>query len=111
MSDSARDLLVRGIAFDKEGAKAEARYFLEFALRGEPDYGQQAEAWLWLSKRSDDSAEKRLLLEQVLSVDLANAEARKELAILDGRLRPEEILGPWQAVAPVTRPAPKAEEI
>jgi DNA-directed RNA polymerase subunit RPC12/RpoP len=111
MSDSARDLLVRGIAFAKEGAKQEARYFLEFALREEPDWDQKAEAWLWLSKISADPAEKRSLLEQVLSVDLANAEARKDLAILEGRLKPEEILDPWRADAPVARPAPRPEEV
>ena len=60
MSDSARDLLVRGIAFAREGLKDEARYFLEFALREDPDWEQRAEAWLWLSKLSADRVEKPL---------------------------------------------------
>ena len=53
MSDGARDLLVRGIAAAKAGERAEARHYLEWALRQQPSSDEQLEAWLWLSDVSE----------------------------------------------------------
>jgi DNA-directed RNA polymerase subunit RPC12/RpoP len=94
VSEGARDLLVRGIAAAKDGAKDEARFYLEWALRQNPSSEQCIKAWLWLSEISDDLAEKREYLGQVLLVDPPNAVARREMAILDGRLDPAEIVDP-----------------
>ena len=102
MSEGARDLLVRGIAAAKDGAKDEARFYLEWALRQSPSSEQCIKAWLWLSEISDDPAEKREYLGQVLLVDPPNAVARREMAILDGRLDPAEIVDPDNI--PVTAP-------
>jgi predicted RNA-binding Zn-ribbon protein involved in translation (DUF1610 family) len=94
MSDSVRDLLAHGIAAAKDGANDEARRYLEWALRLDPTYEQCIKARLWLSRISEDIAEKRTYLEDVLLSDPVHPEARRELAILDGRLDPAEIIDP-----------------
>ncbi len=106
MSESARDLLIRGIAAAKAQDKDEARFYLEWALRTDADRQQKAEAWLWLSEISDDPADKRNCLEEVLAIDPANAVARRGLAILDGRLDPADIIDPDRhSVAPQEEPS------
>ena len=94
MSDSVRDLLVRGIAAAKDNAKADARRYLKWALRLDPTAEQCVTAWLWLSEVSDDTAEKHEYLERILALDPVHPEAWRGLAILDGRLKPEEIIDP-----------------
>ena len=94
VSDSVNDLLVRGIAAAKDGANHEARRYLEWAMRLDPTLDQCTRARLWLSRISDDVAEKRACLEEILLSDPTHSEARRELAILDGRLDPAEIVDP-----------------
>lgn len=94
MSEGARDLLVRGIAAAKAGDRAEARHYLEWALRQQPDREQELEAKLWLSEAADGREEARRWLEDVLAGDPTNPRARRKLALLDGRLRREEIIDP-----------------
>lgn len=107
ISDWAATKLVQGIGFAKEGNAKEARTFLEWALRSDPSFDQRAKAWLWLSRISEDPKEKRNYLEEVLSRDLTNVEARRDLAILDGKLtlgEGDNAIAP--AIAPTTGPAP-----
>ena len=94
MSESARDLLVRGVAAAKAGEAKEARFFLEWVLRSEPSADQRTEACLWLSDLSEDAAEKRNWLEEVLAYQPSEARARRKLALLSGGLRPEEVVNP-----------------
>jgi DNA-directed RNA polymerase subunit RPC12/RpoP len=94
MSKSVRDLLVRGIAAAKADSKDEARSFLEKALMIDATSEQRVEAYVWLSEISDDPVEKRNHLENALSINAAHPTARRKLAILDGRLKPEEIVDP-----------------
>jgi hypothetical protein len=53
-----------------------------------------AEAWYWLSQTIDDLREKRQALENSLANDLHHARARRALAVLDGKLKPEEVIDP-----------------
>jgi DNA-directed RNA polymerase subunit RPC12/RpoP len=105
MSESVRQLLVRGVAAAKTGQardKGEARYYLEWALRsGDATSDQKATAWLWLSQIEDDPKKKRDCLESVLAMDPANGPARRGLAILDGRLKAEDVIDPNQPIEPV----------
>jgi len=105
MSESVRDLLVRGVAAAKTGQerdKEEARFYLEWVLRSADANSQQkATAWLWLSEIESDPAKKRDCLENVLANDQANGPARRGLALLDGRLKPEDMIDPNQPIAPV----------
>ena len=94
MSKSVRDLLVRGIAAAKADSKDEARFLLEKALMIDATSDQRVEAYVWLSEISDDPVEKRDHLENALSINAAHPTARRKLAILDGRLKPEEIIDP-----------------
>lgn len=91
---NARSLLTRGIAAAKAGDGEEARFYLEWVLMTDASQDQQMEAWLWLSEVSDDPAEKRGYLEEILSRNPAHARARRRLALLDGRLRADEIVDP-----------------
>ena len=59
MSDSARDLLVRGIAAAKAQDTDQARFYLEWVLRTDASREQKIKAWLWLSEVSEDPDEKR----------------------------------------------------
>lgn len=94
MSDSTRDLLVRGIAAAKAKDNEQARFYLEWVLRTDAAREQQIKAWLWLTEVSEDLAEKRDCLENVLVRDPTNALARRGLAILDGKLKREDIIDP-----------------
>ncbi len=105
MSETTRELLVRGVAAAKTGEardKDEARYYLEWVLRSsDASSDQKASAWMWLSQIEDDPKKKRDCLENVLAWDPANGPARRGLAILDGRLRAEDIIDPNQPIEPV----------
>jgi len=88
------DLLVRGKAAAKAGDTEEAEFYLEWVLRTDSNDEQKMEAWLWLSEISDDPEEKRRLLEEILTRNPTHVRARRRLALLDGRLKPEEVIDP-----------------
>jgi DNA-directed RNA polymerase subunit RPC12/RpoP len=104
MSDGAHDLLVRGIAAAKAGERAEARHYLEWALRQEPSSDEQLEAWLWLSDVAEVRDEARRWLEEVLANDPHNPRALRRLAVLDGRLLRGDMIDPDQ---PLPAPVPQ----
>ena len=113
MSESVRQLLVRGVAAAKTGQtrdKEEARYYLEWALRsGDATSDQKATAWLWLSQIEDDPHKKRDCLENILAMDPANGAARRGLALLDGRLKAEDVIAlnqPIEPAKPAVTPQP-----
>src|SRR5690554_6104979 len=91
---NVRDLLTRGVAAAKAGDKEEARFYLEWLLITNPTDDQRAEAWLWLAIISDEEEEKRHFLDEILSRNPAHARARRQLAILQGRLQPDDIVNP-----------------
>ena len=96
MTDSIRDLLVRGIAAAKAQDKDEARFFLEWVLRLDPPLEERLEALYWLSEASNDSIRKRDCLEEILGRRPTDFRARRSLAILEGRLDPKAIINPDQ---------------
>jgi len=104
MSESVRYLLMRGIAAAKAKSKDEARFYLEKVLRIGTTIEQRAEAWLWLSEISDDPVEKRDCLENALAHNPTHPVARRKLAVLDGRLKPEEIVDPDRIPTPAPEP-------
>ena len=69
-----------------------ARRYLERALDVVDDEETRAKASFLLSEITTDPVEKRKLLETVLAWDRNNAQARRALMILDGKLKPEEIV-------------------
>jgi hypothetical protein len=110
MSEAVHSLLVRGTAAAKAGDTDEARFYLEWVLNHlEAEADQQATAWLWLSRIAADPASQRECLASVLAINSTHPEARRELAILEGRLQPEELIDHRVPVAPIepeARPAP-----
>ena len=103
--DYAESLLRSGIIEAKAGIKETARRYLERAISTSGDPDVLSEAWYWLSKITDDSTEKRSALENCISWDLQHARARRELAVLDGKLDEDEIINPDALPTPSTDPA------
>lgn len=92
------------------GRDAEARRGFERVI-GADDAGprRKARAWIGLGRMEEEPARRRRCLESALALDPGNPEARRELAILDGRLDPADIVDPDRPVAPVlpeSAPAP-----
>ncbi len=100
MSDSARGWLIRGIAAAKAEDFEEARFYFERAINSNPSPRQLADASYWLSELTQDRSEKRDLLEQVLLHEPTHYAARRNLAILDGRLDPRAVIEPDESLPP-----------
>jgi hypothetical protein len=94
--DYGRQLLKSGIIDAKAGNRESARRYLDRAIYISNDHDVLAEAWFWMSEVLDDPAERRKALENCLANDLQHTRARRSLAILDGRLKPNEIIDPDQ---------------
>ncbi len=94
--DYAESFLRSGIIEAKAGSHETARRYLERAIYASDNnkHETMAEAWFWMAEITEDPAGKRKALENALSHDLGHARARRALAILDGRLRPDEIVDP-----------------
>jgi hypothetical protein len=93
-SNNLRIWLVQGINAAQAGEMEEAYYFLIKVLRSSWDNADRVKAWFWLSKIMPGLEEKRYCLECVISIEPGHGYARKYLAILDGRLNPNEIVDP-----------------
>lgn len=100
LDEPVKHLLWDGVYAAKAGKKEEARRAFERVISLTHDHDTLMTAWFWLSKLTDDPAEKRDFLENTLSLDLHHAEARRELALLNGKLRPNEIVNPDELPAP-----------
>jgi hypothetical protein len=86
----------------KSGEKNLARNYLERLLTASGDYDTMADAWFYLSEASDDPLEKRKALENALSYRMTHPRARRALAILDGKLKEDEVIDPDAMPAPDT---------
>jgi DNA-directed RNA polymerase subunit RPC12/RpoP len=106
MSDRSRDLLVRGIAAAKANSKDEAKFYFEWVLRSDAERDQIKDAWLWLSRLTDDPKEKRERLEQALSYDPFDAEAVREIKLLDAGMRAQDVVDPDRLTQTQTNDAP-----
>ena len=94
IDDYSKELLRSGITEAKSGDKDAARQYIDRAIYMTSDHDVMAEGWYWMSQFTDDPVEKRKALENCLSNDLQHARARRALAILDGKLKPDEIVDP-----------------
>jgi DNA-directed RNA polymerase subunit RPC12/RpoP len=104
-------MLIRGVAAARAGDTAEAQRYLQRVLYLDGSHEQVAQAHLWLSRITGDTARRREHLEHVLAIDPTHGEARRELAIIDGKLQPDDIVDPdhlpEQEDAEEGEPAPK----
>jgi len=94
MQDYSRELLRSGIIEAKTGSHESARRYLDRAIYMTGSHDVLAEAWFWMSEVTTDFVEKRKALENCLSHDLRHARARRSLAILDGKLKADEVINP-----------------
>src|SRR3972149_9338210 len=94
--DYGKELLRSGIIEAKAGHRQAAQRYLDRAVYASQDHDVMAEAWFWMSQVVDEPAEKRQALENCLAHDLQHARARKALAILEGKLKADEIINPDQ---------------
>jgi hypothetical protein len=94
--DYGRQLLRSGIIEAKAGHKQAAQRYLDRAVYSSHDHDVLAEAWFWMSQVMEESAEKHQALENCLAHDLQHARARKALAILEGKLKADELIDPDQ---------------
>lgn len=106
-SDYDNELVKRAIIHLKAGEPDMARHYLERALDSADDADTRAQASYWLSTISADPAQKRSLLETVLAYNRNHPEARRALAILDGKLKPGEVV---DANALHPQPAPQTPQ-
>ena len=88
----------------KSGDRELARRYAERALLIVDDFETKVKAYYILSQATDNPKEKRDHLETVLAYDPAHAEARRELAILDGKLKPADIVNADSLPAQSTDP-------
>jgi hypothetical protein len=95
-SDYGRQLLKSGIIEAKAGNRESARRYLDRAVYISNDHDVLAEAWFWMSEVVANKAEKRKALENCLAHDLQHARARRALAILEGKLKADQIINPDQ---------------
>lgn len=91
-SDYDNELVKRAIIHIKAGELDTARRYLERALDAADDPDTKTQASYWLSALTDDPSRKRALLEDVLAYNRNHPEARRALAILDGKLNPGDIV-------------------
>lgn len=95
-TSNVRGMLRHGIAAAKAEDWREAAKYLETVLLSKPDADDEMDAWLWLSTVYEDPADKRECLEEVLAINPAHGRARRDLAMLDGRLAQEAVINPDQ---------------
>lgn len=94
MEDYSRELLRTGIIEAKSGNHDVARRYLDRAIYMSGSHDVLAEAWFWMGEITSESAEKRKAMENCLSHDLRHSRARRALAILDGKLKADEVINP-----------------
>ena len=93
-SEYDNDLLREGILHYRVKEFNTARNFIERALENADDQETRAQANYYLSLLSDDLIQKRKYLEETLAIDMTHAEARRALAVLDGKLKANDIIDP-----------------
>ena len=94
------ELLREGSCTSRRRNLRAARNYIERALDTADDLRTRAQANFYLSKLTRDPLQQRKFLEATLSIDMSHAEARRALAILDGKLKQEEIIDPNSVPVP-----------
>jgi hypothetical protein len=76
--------------------RKEAEFFLDWALSSGLPLNDQMEAWLWLSRIATTPERKKECLDNVLAIRPSHPDARRDMAVLEGRLKPEDVRAdPW----------------
>jgi len=94
MEDYSKELLRTGIVEAKAGNIETAYRYLDRAIYMASTYDVIAEAWYWMGEISTDPVEKRKALENCLAHDMNHSRARRALALLEGKLKADEMINP-----------------
>jgi hypothetical protein len=94
IEEYSKELLRNGIIDAKSGSKESARHYLDRAIYMTASYEILAEAWFWMGEVLDDPTERRKAYENCLAHDLRHTRAKRALAILEGKLKPDELIDP-----------------
>ncbi len=90
--DRARSLLYSAVTAVKSGENNLARIYLDRVFMNARNHDILADAWFYLSEIEEDKDAKRKALEEALSYRMTHARARRALAILDGKIRAEDVV-------------------
>jgi DNA-directed RNA polymerase subunit RPC12/RpoP len=93
-SDYDNNLLRQAILHARVGEYDLAQRYLERAIELADDHETRVQSNYWMSVVIRDPAEKRKYLEETLANEPTHPEARRALALLDGRLQPGELINP-----------------
>ena len=101
----SKDLLRTGVIEARAGNIDTARRYLDRAIYMTGSYDVIEEAWYWMGEITVDPVEKRKALENCLAHDMRHTRARRALAILDGKLKEEDVVS--EPPSSILRAAPK----
>ena len=101
-TDYDNDLLREGIFHYRIKEYDLARNYIQRALDTADDLQTRAQANYYLSLLAIDPIQKRQFLEETLAIDITHAEARRALAVLDGKLKASEIVNPETLPVPTS---------
>src|SRR3712207_5800676 len=101
MFSATDELLILGTGAARDGDREQARFYLEWVLRDDPTAAQVAEAWYWLARIAADPDERRRCLGNALGANPQHPEARRDLALLDDRLRADDLVDHRRELAPL----------
>ena len=93
-TDYDDNLLRWALIYVKDKDYSMARRYLQRVLDMADDRETRTQANYWMSECCTDPVEKRNYLEETLANDPTHPEARRALAILDGKLKPSDIVNP-----------------
>ena len=95
-----RSLMYSGVTALKAGEMSSARNYLERAIYTARDHDMLADLWFYLSEVESEKEKKRHALDEALSYRMTHPRARRSLAILNGTLKPTEIVDADKIAAP-----------
>lgn len=91
-SEFDNHLLREAVSYLRAKEYEPARRYLLRALELADDFDTREHANFYMSQLTDDPVEKRKYLDETLAINPHHGEARKMLAILDGKLKADEIV-------------------
>lgn len=95
MSDWVSDLLAHGIGAAKAKEKEEAFFYLKRVLDSDDaSHAQKIKAMEYMAEVCDDPKEKRFYFEEIIIREPGNPIARRGLALLNGDIKPDEVIDP-----------------
>src|SRR5262245_53544972 len=94
IDEYSKELLRNGIIDAKSSSKESARHYLDRAIYMTTSYEILAEAWFWMGEVLSDPQERRKAYENCLSHDLRHTRAKRSLAILEGKIKTDELIDP-----------------